>query len=984
MTTASTRVSGSTNIPGADFGSSHLRAEVRLAHISSIKKKVLVQSRTRTQLDQKIRTQSMSKPHQSESTTHRKSPRRPPRPEKKKNHPSSLGDKVQQAKGLMGRSQRSCDSFVTLTVTSDLHQCLSGKTQTVTTTRNPDYNRRFSLRITDRLMLCRLLVSVYRRSADHRCRQLIGCMSFGIGSLVLSCKLVSDWFFLLGKECGRSKHLRVKPKHGRPIRTLRRAKARPGQEMFWKSSALLWDASTHPHHQYDFLSAAGSTPEPEPEQHREDFGSSVPTRSSNVLHKQEKSHTLDLQHLHKSTANTGRMTVRVTRGNNGFGFTICCDAPVRVQAVETGGPAHQAGLCQGDSVLQLNGIPVETWKCVDLAHAIRSCSSHIVLVLWRKSQESKVLRDTAPHADVRHSFLWRDEKVPQQEFSIHTLKGTRVTSSNGDNYIFLSPVSHGGAILQSCLQECEDTVGRLYQTHPIKGQQLLRDLRPQPSHQPYSSHTAMLPPPTSALSAKFSNYQNCTMVQSHRPSSRYSSFISPKPQTLIFPVFIQPVDLCSSDRTLLLSENMMLQPTQQLPTKVTVFVYTDLLLLTTADSVGRFLVLQTPLFLDGLQLREVSSEPLRLYLLQSSASGWRCVVCLEAFSIEQKIRVSLCLHDNMQLVAPETNLCPQVSTLPLHLPPPSADLLPEPHPFHSDRKNSKEEEELQQGQGQSRCEKRQSHLHTLNDGDSDEDKPNHKPTGLHRSLSEGSLLKEPRSPRFLSDSSIHRLTCPLTSDPSPHTVRKQLTRTDGTLKELLLLFNNNNNNKGSECNNVKLKRKNLSVSVDVRGRLSFLRKRNNSRGFHGNSLDRALRNNRPSLKEVLKWAESFDALLANQYGVAVFRYFLRSEFSEENLDFWLAVEGFKQTRPLKMEAHGQRIYREFISADAPRQVNVDSFVRESTNQSVRHGVGPTSFDQAQEQVFNLMMSDSYPRFLKSHLYTTLTNQSTVDNTVDQA
>jgi len=36
-----------------------------------------------------------------------------------------------------------------------------------------------------------------------------------------------------------------------------------------------------------------------------------------------------------------------------------------------GGPAHQAGLQQLDTVLQLNGQPVEHWKCVDLAHAIR-------------------------------------------------------------------------------------------------------------------------------------------------------------------------------------------------------------------------------------------------------------------------------------------------------------------------------------------------------------------------------------------------------------------------------------------------------------------------------------------------------------------------------------------------------------------------------------------------------------------------------------
>lgn len=36
-----------------------------------------------------------------------------------------------------------------------------------------------------------------------------------------------------------------------------------------------------------------------------------------------------------------------------------------------GGPADQAGLQQLDTLLQLNGQPVEQWKCADLAHAIR-------------------------------------------------------------------------------------------------------------------------------------------------------------------------------------------------------------------------------------------------------------------------------------------------------------------------------------------------------------------------------------------------------------------------------------------------------------------------------------------------------------------------------------------------------------------------------------------------------------------------------------
>uniref|UniRef100_A0A8C6VUC9 RGS domain-containing protein n=1 Tax=Nothobranchius furzeri TaxID=105023 RepID=A0A8C6VUC9_NOTFU len=181
---------------------------------------------------------------------------------------------------------------------------------------------------------------------------------------------------------------------------------------------------------------------------------------------------------------------------------------------------------------------------------------------------------------------------------------------------------------------------------------------------------------------------------------------------------------------------------------------------------------------------------------------------------------------------------------------------------------------------------------------------------LRRSLSEGSLLQEPPSPHFLSDSTIHCLTRtatlhhspgPAPNPPSPQTLRKQ-----------------------------------------------------------------------PSTGEVLKWAESLEALLTNQYGLAMFRHFLKSEFSEENLDFWLAVERYKNTRPFsKMAARAETIYNEFISANG---VNVDSFVRESTNQSLQFGVSPTSFQQAQDQIFTLMESDSYQRFLKSRLYTQLANQ----------
>lgn len=70
---------------------------------------------------------------------------------------------------------------------------------------------------------------------------------------------------------------------------------------------------------------------------------------------------------------------------------------------------------------------------------------------------------------------------------------------------------------------------------------------------------------------------------------------------------------------------------------------------------------------------------------------------------------------------------------------------------------------------------------------------------------------------------------------------------------------------------------------------------------------------------------SLDSFLFSYWsdGLTVFRHFLRSEFSEENLDFWLAVETFKKTHPKsKMAARAAKIYDEFISTTAGRQVPV--------------------------------------------------------------
>ncbi|XP_028300672.1 regulator of G-protein signaling 5-like isoform X2 [Gouania willdenowi] len=77
----------------------------------------------------------------------------------------------------------------------------------------------------------------------------------------------------------------------------------------------------------------------------------------------------------------------------------------------------------------------------------------------------------------------------------------------------------------------------------------------------------------------------------------------------------------------------------------------------------------------------------------------------------------------------------------------------------------------------------------------------------------------------------------------------------------------------------------------------------------------------PGEDDTMAWRESLDLLLECKLGQMAFQDFLRTEYSEENLMFWLACQEYKKNSPSSgMEDAAQRIYSEFVQVDAPRQV----------------------------------------------------------------
>jgi len=103
-------------------------------------------------------------------------------------------------------------------------------------------------------------------------------------------------------------------------------------------------------------------------------------------------------------------------------------------------------------------------------------------------------------------------------------------------------------------------------------------------------------------------------------------------------------------------------------------------------------------------------------------------------------------------------------------------------------------------------------------------------------------------------------------------------------------------------------------------------------------------------------------------GSALYRAFLLREFSNENLEFWVAVEEYRLLKPQKMANKAQQVYNDFIAIQAPKEVNLDSETRSVTQANVQSNKSdPHAFDRAQRRIQNMMERDSYQRFLRSEL-----------------
>ncbi|WKY14405.1 hypothetical protein Q1695_000169 [Nippostrongylus brasiliensis] len=103
-----------------------------------------------------------------------------------------------------------------------------------------------------------------------------------------------------------------------------------------------------------------------------------------------------------------------------------------------------------------------------------------------------------------------------------------------------------------------------------------------------------------------------------------------------------------------------------------------------------------------------------------------------------------------------------------------------------------------------------------------------------------------------------------------------------------------------------------------------------------------------------------------------FQVFLEQQFCAENLNFYVAVERFREmqfnneSKASERAAFARHIYERHFASNSTEPVNVDNSTSKRIRETMQSGKYPrNTFDLAQYQIFHLLKYDCWPRFLRA-------------------
>jgi len=123
----------------------------------------------------------------------------------------------------------------------------------------------------------------------------------------------------------------------------------------------------------------------------------------------------------------------------------------------------------------------------------------------------------------------------------------------------------------------------------------------------------------------------------------------------------------------------------------------------------------------------------------------------------------------------------------------------------------------------------------------------------------------------------------------------------------------------------------------------------------------------------------FEEVLEDRNLLVLFREFLHSIYSAENLAFWLAAELFKTVPDKKLAERAKQIYDKFFNEKSQEAVNIDD--RKTVEELVVSLESPhrDMFLNAQNRIWGLLKFESFPRFKTSDSFKSYKGQKVRKN-----
>jgi len=113
----------------------------------------------------------------------------------------------------------------------------------------------------------------------------------------------------------------------------------------------------------------------------------------------------------------------------------------------------------------------------------------------------------------------------------------------------------------------------------------------------------------------------------------------------------------------------------------------------------------------------------------------------------------------------------------------------------------------------------------------------------------------------------------------------------------------------------------------------------------------------------------FKEIVGKELGFKMLRLFLVKELSEEHIDFWKDVESYRKLPSSQISEKGTEIFKKYIDDTAPHQVNIPFNCKKNiVTIANKNEFTSTTYDESQSSVIDMLVMDSFHRFLKNDYY----------------